>query len=81
MSLLYETPAVAAEVLQGTVEGDTTEGIASDDAAAPAWAGKPISELTAAEAIDVLAYIEAHRVGDETIAKVLANVLVNRHAA
>ncbi|GAA1565878.1 hypothetical protein GCM10009678_56000 [Actinomadura kijaniata] len=47
-------------------------------ASPPTWSGKPAGNLTAAEALDVLVYMEANRLGDETLAQVLAGILVSR---
>ncbi|WP_103941663.1 hypothetical protein [Thermomonospora echinospora] len=78
------------EVLVGSVVGKTGEdtvaaggghGVLAVPDAPPSWVGKPIGELTAGEAIEALAFLGAHRLGDEVLAQVLASVLVRRPPA
>lgn len=59
-----------------TAETDLT--VYDPPTAPPTWSGKAARDLTAAEVLDVLSYMETNGLGDETLARVLAGLLVTR---
>lgn len=47
----------------------------------PAWAGKPMADLSATEITDALTYLDQHELADEILIRALATRLARRTAA
>lgn len=47
----------------------------------PAWAGKPMADLSTSEITDALTYLDQYELADEVLIRALASRLAHRTAA